>query len=244
MIPFTFTNNSCLFGCQESVGYNHPLISCPHLAPLIFSLIRFPEPSSPPATPSPCPFPNSLRFCAPKLSFTKLEWYSRCLLTKEPRDQLSPLVSAPLTQGTCPRIGLAFHAASFHCIRAAWWLSTIRPTPLWLSRFLLPMKYMFQIIFLQTQIGHWLACPGGKKSLYYHLGLEIAPTFPWTFLPKELYNKAFHSGKRKLEGKLLMILGSSFQTLFGRRNLTFQAGSASERLWWLRKNDCEPYLQL
>ena len=118
-----------------------------------------------------------------------------------------------VTQGTCPRIGLAFRAAFSHCSLAARGMATITLAPLW--------HYCFPGFF---------SPPGGRISDYVPSNLNSPlvsiPRKDMSLLsswfgnsPKTSVNiftktkqkkrgKIFHSGKRKQEGKLFMILDS------------------------------------
>lgn len=82
-------NNSCLLGCQELPSpYSPPIFSPFNLSADQIPWVILTSPYS-----FSLPFSKFPKVLCPKLSFTKPKWYSRCLLTMEPRDQLSPLVS-------------------------------------------------------------------------------------------------------------------------------------------------------
>lgn len=144
------------------------------------------------------------------------------------REAKRPAVTSGLcysvTQGTCPRIGLAFRAAFSHCSLAARGLGTITPAPLWhycFPGFFSPSGVHVSDYFPSNLHRSLVSTPRKDMSLSSSWFGNKPPISVNIFTqnktkqnnttPKPKTNKLCtisHAGRRKQEGTLSMILGS------------------------------------
>lgn len=144
------------------------------------------------------------------------------------REAKRPAVTSGLcysvTQGTCPRIGLAFRAAFSHCSLAARGLGTITPAPLWhycFPGFFSPSGVRVSDYFPSNLHRSLVSTPrkdmslssswfGNKPQISVNIFTQNK-TKQNNTTPKPKTNKLCmisHAGRRKQEGALSMILGS------------------------------------